>query len=201
MWINSKDYRLTYSESFSDLSSDLSNLKNKMVTEHPRMKNFYLNIKNCKAYKKDFLSAFKYRCCYCGKDLDACDVEIDHICSPDDGPQNNFDNLAPACNSCNGSKSNIVKDALFANKIHPVTNIQNCFTRNSDLTVLIAPAYTSDQFVQSFYERLNLGSQIKRLDFLVLCLDDISKRILDRDIKNEIICIKDFLSKKKRKMF
>lgn len=200
MRINKQDYRLTYAEDFSTLESDLSNLKLKITKNHPRITNFYLNLKKAN-YKVELVSAFKYRCCYCGCSLYQPLVEIDHIYSPTSEKINTFENLAPSCCGCNNLKSNIVDNVAFANKINPITNIFNCFIRNEDLSISISPAFISDNDIILFYNKLRLGSEIKRLDFLLICLQELSSRIKDKIVRNEVINIKNEIAEKRKHIF
>lgn len=67
-----------------------------------------------KVYKK-----YSGRCAYCGKEIRYEDMQVDHIKAVYLGGDNDFDNLLPACRSCNFYK-NTYDLENFRQEIHSI---------------------------------------------------------------------------------
>ena len=199
MLINNLDYRLGKHEDFSNLKNDLKELRKKISDDHPRITNFYKCLRDKNEYKKALFDAYKNRCCYCGDSLlKIDDVQMDHIVSPEDRIINDFENIAPSCGFCNRQKSDLVKTELFARKINPCSNIFNCFERKEDFSIAIRKKYVADRDVINFYNNLDLGNEVRRIDYIIVYLNDLCSVIINEKIREQIKSIKNDILEKRR---
>ena len=189
MLINKSDYRLAAWENRNNQKRKLAILQNKL--DGHRTKNHYgLVSSNNNEYKDIFMDAFENRCCYCGVDfliVGKKTVQIDHIDSSEP-KDNTLKNLAPACFDCNQKKKDICDKQSLASIINPYNSIHNVFQRNDDYSICIKDGYIDNEDVRVFFEKLKLGSQIKRIDYLLSCIRSIKDKQENRFIKS---CLSD----------
>lgn len=62
----------------------------------------------------DVLRAYEFKCAYCG---DQNNLQIDHIVPVSMGGETEFDNLIPACQTCNSGKAEKLLDGTEIEKI------------------------------------------------------------------------------------
>lgn len=78
-------------------------------------------------------------------------------------------NLVLACYSCNRGKGKLMIDEDHQGTLNPDDgSIAQVFDRNEDYYICIRPDYAEDQVVVDFYQKLLLGSEFRRLDYLLL---------------------------------
>lgn len=114
-------------------------------------------------------------------------VQIDHIDSSEP-KDNTLKNLAPACFDYNQKKKDICDKHSLASIINPYNSIHNVFQRNDDYSICIKDGYIDNEDVRVFFEKLKLGSQIKRIDYLLSCIRSIKDKQENRFIKS---CLSD----------
>lgn len=56
-------------------------------------------------------------------------------------------------------------------------SIADLFYRDDEYYIKISNDYSSDEFIQLFYQELMLGSEFRRLDFLLLEMDNLIKKM------------------------
>lgn len=179
-----KDYRCTkYSKNpFTNLKKRKDDLTKKIRNNHPHTKNIYQIVSTDFEYKKLFADTFGNRCAYCGLLVEIETLhsfQIDHIVASailKNKPDNSLENLALTCRICNNRKSSIDLTRPKLKGLHPYKQkIKRIFYRDEDFYIKISDSEHNDE-IQNFYDKLLLGTQLKRVDFLLMCLQDLSER-------------------------
>lgn len=191
------DYRNTkYCEELIDVEKKKKMLEKKIGQEHPRTKIFYeqINKRECD-YWKEFGKIYNSKCAYCGVPvwlLSPDCFEIDHFICKTSFPDTEegkikagkIENLVFACTSCNRSKSNLRIKSEYCQKLNTDNgNIAKVFERGEDYSIRIRPEYMEDEFVNRFYNKLRLGYQRRRLDYLLLAMDKMEEKEEDEKKK------------------
>ena len=214
MIVNNKDYRLLPNEDFDSLQKDIDNLKKTIANSYRgrtriingnivKYINYYNALRKKTDFKNSYVKCFKNHCCYCGNSkttiLRISDFEIDHInASKKQINRDRFDNLCPSCRICNRLKSDIVQSSAFADKINPTLNISNLFYRDAMLHVRIREELINDQEVVSFYNTLRLDNEVRRIDYLLLCLNSLKDNAIKQEVKSLSKDIYDSLINKRK---
>lgn len=93
-------------------------------------------------------------------------------------------NLVLACHDCNRRKSDFKLEGKYGILLNPDNNaIAKIFYRSDDYYIKVADEYKSDQIICQFYAQLNLGSELKRLDYLLLNVKELE------DQQSKVDCI------------
>lgn len=182
------DYRETIlcKNIFSNVENEKGKLLNKIKAEHPKAKNFY-NLLGQSGYRPDFMDVYHRKCAYCGVSIElipASSFEIDHII-----PKNSryfkerkkenahcLENLALACRTCNRNKSDFELNTKDTPCLHPdKKEISSIFVRDKKYYIRISENYRKDELVKNFYKQVGLGSQVHRLDYILMNLFDLRK--------------------------
>jgi len=208
-----KDYRNTDKcPSLSDVETKKNILNQKIREKHPRTKILYNLIKNKQGeYFKEFAEIYNHKCAYCGAVLKFTDIrlfEVDHfICEssfPNDtngrATAGKVENLVFSCYSCNRGKSRLYVELGYQATINPDDNsIATVFSRDEEYYIKISNDSCKDSFVQLFYEKLRLGSEARRIDFLLLEMDNLVAQLLDsnKELAEKIEQCKSKLLQKK----
>ncbi|MDE6873003.1 MAG: hypothetical protein K2P87_00885, partial [Lachnospiraceae bacterium] len=83
-----------------------------------------------------------------------------------------MENLVWSCISCNRGKSGFLIKPPYDERLNVDNgNIADVFVRDKDYYIRISDTYQGDEFIQQFYEKLHLGYEARRLDYLCLQLD------------------------------
>ncbi|MCP1110877.1 5-methylcytosine-specific restriction endonuclease McrA [Lachnospiraceae bacterium PF1-21] len=191
-------------------------LKDLVIKEHRRTKIIYNQIKNKdKKYFDMFAKIYNYKCAYCGTSLKFTDgrlFEIDHfICesaytkdTAGRAEAGKIGNLSFSCYSCNRGKGSLhIKDS-YVNKLNPDDNsISKVFYREQNFYIKKSSKFTDDEFVSKFYDELLFGSEFRRLDYLLLEVDDFIQDVKekDEDFARRLQEIKSKLQEKKNGTF
>lgn len=173
-----KDYRNTrYCKQLENLKEKKKVLNDKICKEHPRVKIMYNQVSDNKGvYKAPFMEMYNYKCCYCGNsitNISAIHFEVDHyICESSFDTKEEagkIENLVLACYDCNRPKSSLLIEGEYVRKLNPdFEEITDVFYRDDDYYIKISEDFEKDDFINKFYEQLNLGYQARRLDFLLM---------------------------------
>lgn len=188
------DYRnSTYCSALENLETKKKSLSGEISRNHPRTKIIYNKIKNQDSiYKAKFMEAYNYKCSYCGNSIDNISstlFEVDHyICESSFDSREEagrIENLVLACYDCNRSKSGFLIEERLMDTLNPdLDNVKNVFSRDDLYYIRVSEQYKSDEFINKFYEQLKLGYQSRRLDYLLLSLNGLCKK-LDREPQSE----------------
>lgn len=173
-----KDYRNTkYCKPLENVTEEKNKLDAEIRKEHPRATIIYEQVSsNSSGYKEPFMEIYNYKCGYCGnsnKNLDKRSFEIDHYICESSFDSNveagKMENLVLSCYDCNRSKHNLHINGDYINKLHPdFKEIKDVFYRDDNYYIKISEKFKDDDFIKTFYEKLKLGYQTRRLDFLLM---------------------------------
>lgn len=177
-----KDYRNTTNcPVLVDVALKKCALERKIQQDHKRAKIMYNFVHDKQdVYFKPFSEIYNCKCAYCGAWIGISDIrlfEVDHfICedafSKDTAGRSEagkVSNLVLACYSCNRGKGKLMIDEDHQGTLNPDDgSIAQVFDRNEDYYICIRPDYAEDQVVVDFYQKLLLGSEFRRLDYLLL---------------------------------
>lgn len=176
-----EDYRLTrYCDNYHNINERKQNLEDLIRRDYPLTRIFYNKIRNRRLdYISEFMQIYNSRCAYCGvSNLVLTNVhlfEVDHfICessfsgSSAKETAGRISNLVLACRCCNRDKSNLEWPREYDTLLHPDRGeLIHLFKRDNNYYIRIADNYRSDEIIVGFYNRLRLGSQKRRLDYLL----------------------------------
>lgn len=177
-----EDYRLTrYCDDYHDINERKQELEALIRRECPQTRIIYNKIRNRELrYIDDFMQIYNFRCAYCGVSnrvlMNVHLFEVDHfICeSSFSGSSKGVDsgcisNLVLSCKCCNRDKSNLTWSTKYNQLLHPdVGALKHIFVRDDGYYIRIAKTYESDDVILGFYRQLKLGSQKRRLDYLLI---------------------------------
>lgn len=173
------DYRNTiYEISKKNIINEKNALEDKIKKEHPKIKTIYNQInKKDGNYNKQFRNIYNNKCAYCGISTDVISsdlFEIDHfICEAsfngDSMNAGKINNLVLSCKKCNRAKKDFIWDEIYSLKFNvDDESITELFYRDKDYSIKIEKEYITDNSIYSFYIKLKLNEEIRRLDFLLM---------------------------------
>lgn len=194
------DYRRINKEDIpTDIILKKQNLKKLIKESSCRIRNYYLNIRRKDGfYYKEFAKIYNNSCVYCGIDTSISSIknfEIDHVKCESSFKINNSDeidhikagqieNLAFSCRNCNHNKSNFILTDNFLNLLDIDNNgIINIFMRDNDFRIVVHRDFKNNKEVYDFYEKLELGSEMNRLLYLIYKMDGYKDKIIDSEVK------------------
>lgn len=177
-----KDYRNTTDcPVLTDIAHKKSNLEAKIRADHPHAKIMYNFVRKKRdVYFEPFSKIYNCKCAYCGVLIGIADIrlfEIDHFICEDSFPNSTqgrseagkVSNLMLACYSCNRGKTDLIIDEDHLKTLNPDDgSIAQVFDRSEDYYIRIRPDYAEDPLIVDFYQKLLLGSEFRRLDYLLL---------------------------------
>ncbi|MBM6833947.1 HNH endonuclease [Megamonas hypermegale] len=194
------DYRNTKrSKILKYIVQKKENLECEVRDKHPRS-SIYKNISNKKdIYFKKFAEIYNYKCAYCGISSEIKELilfEVDHFkCkasfSDEEGgvkEAGKLSNLVLACQPCNRKKREIVIDGMYKELLNTDNNeIKNIFYRDENYYIRISKEYVNDKFINSFYKKICFDADFRRLDYLLLEMNELIEYLNERkDINNKI---------------
>lgn len=192
------DYRCTkYEKALVVDYSRKEQLRGLITSEHPNTKNHYSLIHNNDLkYKRLFARIYNDKCAYCGLPIDLVPLnlyEIDHYVpeKTNEGESlNDISNLVLSCKCCNIKKSGFSfnekenQDICFPDN----NSIVEVFSRTDNYSITINKPYKSNPDIVSFYRKMNFGSHIKRLDYLVMSMIGFRNSLLNYG-KKEVVSV------------
>jgi len=178
----SADYRNTDKcHPLSDVSIKKNTLCSEIKAKYRKLKIMYRYVRDKnKEYFKKFAEIYNYKCAYCGAILKFTDIrllEVDHFICESKFPKNTegraeagkIENLIFSCYSCNRGKHGLHIEAEHQSILYPDDNsIAAIFCRSEDYYIKINDAYSDNAFISQFYEKLSLGNEARRIDYLLL---------------------------------
>ena len=173
------DYRNTiYEVSKKNIINEKNALEDKIKKEHPKIKIIYNQInKKDGNYNKQFRNIYNNKCAYCGISTDVISselFEIDHFfCEAsfngDSINAGKINNLVLSCKKCNRAKKDFIWNEIYSSKFNvDDESITELFYRDKDYSIKIEKEYITDSSIYSFYIKLKLNEEIRRLDFLLM---------------------------------
>lgn len=176
-----EDYRNTkYCPVLSNLLGKKQTVKNKVLEMHPKAKDMHTYLSdNQTCFKRFFAEAYNWKCAYCGVSIDIIPMrlfEIDHLIPKESArfcgskaKAGQIENLVLSCSYCNRAKSRFECSEEDLSKIHPDTiEILKSFVRDGMYYIRISDDQQKDTIIRAFYEKVKLGSQLHRIDYLLM---------------------------------
>lgn len=203
------DYRCTkFCPPLVEVQKNKDDFVWRMKNDNPRIKNWYNLIRdNEKKYKIDFMKIYNNKCAYCGVAMGMLPkeyFEVDHyICKNDisnisDCEVDNIQNLVLACIKCNRKKSDFIFSKNGAAQFSPDDgSITNLFYRDDLFNIKIKGHYEYNSEVTDFYNKLKLGSELRRLDYILLFLSGMIDEAKNKDIASELRNIREAILRKR----
>lgn len=186
------DYRNTaYCPQYSDIGDKKKKLVEEILKSHPRAKDMHAKIyPNAGAYKDDFMNIYNHKCAYCGVSIEVIsrtDFEVDHYIYekskrfPSKADAGYIENLVLACHTCNHNKSSFeFPDEKYDDLYPDKEDIKKTFIRDDDYYIKVSDEKKDDTIVKAFYEKLHLGSEMHRIDYLLMSMMGLLENIGDK---------------------
>lgn len=177
------DYRNTkYKQFNNDILKQKEELNQQIKRKHPRLQIIYnkVNDRNSE-FNKEFQKIYNRKCVYCGVNQDIMSsglFEVDHFICESSFEGNLVEagvlsNLVLSCKKCNRAKGDLRWEEQYSSVFEVDSrNIVNVFYRDSDYSIKIQPQYHSDDIVNKFYKKLKLDEEVRRLDYLLMTMND-----------------------------
>lgn len=184
-----EDYRNTeYCSPLGDVLKKKEKVVDAVKKDHPYAVDIHEYVKkNGTAYKRAFLEAYNGKCSYCGVTLSIIpqsSFEIDHFIPESDSRFKSkkdagyIENLVLACHKCNHSKSGLIIPDLDHQYLNPDhTEITNTFFRDEYYYIRVSESKKDNKSVIEFYNKLDLGADLRRLDYLLLSMKGLRGKI------------------------
>ena len=190
-----EDYRLTrYCDDYHDINERKQKLEALIKRECPHTRIIYNKIRDRGLYYiREFMQIYNFRCAYCGVSNRVLTnvhlFEVDHfICeSSFSGSSKGVDsgcisNLVLSCKCCNRDKSNFTWPIEYNKLLHPdAGNLKHLFVRDNGYYIRIAKTYEDDNVILGFYRQLKLGSQKRRLDYLLIEMIGLKEHLVEKN--------------------
>jgi len=181
------DYRNTeYCPILENVVDKKKTLEKNIRIAHPRQKIMYNKVcKRNTAFNKEFCDIYNCKCAYCGVSMEilpAMLFEVDHFVAEslfdDKEEAGKVDNLVLACYQCNRNKKEFeISEEYIAQLSTDDGQIANVFFRDNEYYIRIRDTYIHDETINSFYNQLQLMHQTRRLDYLLMNMQGLHKRI------------------------
>ena len=174
------DYRRTkYCLELIDVPQKKKEVEKLVEKEHPNARDMHSYISNnSQKFKLEFIKAYNGKCAYCGASTDLIkktEFEIDHFLykkapifdtKKDAG---DIKNLILSCHYCNHNKNSFWIEKEDIDNLNPDgEKIKNVFIRDDQYYIRINNEFKKNATIERFYNKLCLGSELHRLDYLIM---------------------------------
>lgn len=174
------DYRRTkYCPELIDVPQKKKEVEKLVEKEHPNARDMHSYISNnSQKFKLEFIKAYNGKCAYCGASTDLIkktEFEIDHFLykkapildtKKDAG---DIKNLILSCHYCNHNKNSFWIEKEDIDNLNPDgEKIKNVFIRDDQYYIRINNEFKKNATIERFYNKLCLGSELHRLDYLIM---------------------------------
>ena len=164
-----EDYRLTrYCDDYHDINERKQKLEALIRQECPQTRIIYNKIRNRDLrYIGEFMQIYNFRC------ASGSSKGVDSGC---------ISNLVLSCKCCNRDKSNFTWPTEYNQLLHPDEGmLKHVFVRDNGYYIRIAKTYESDDIILGFYRQLKLGSQKRRLDYLLIEMIGLKEHLVEKN--------------------
>ena len=174
------DYiRTKYCPELIDVPQKKKEVEKLVEKEHPNARDMHSYISNnSQKFKLEFIKAYNGKCAYCGASTDLIkktEFEIDHFLykkapifdtKKDAG---DIKNLILSCHYCNHNKNSFWIEKEDIDNLNPDgEKIKNVFIRDDQYYIRINNEFKKNATIERFYNKLCLGSELHRLDYLIM---------------------------------
>ena len=189
----SKDYRRTkYCPELLGIKEKKKNVEALVKNAHPKAEDMHRYISdNSEIFKLEFLQAYNGKCAYCGVSVDLLkknEFQIDHFLyakAPKFSTKKDagyIENLVLACHDCNQNKKSFWIAEEYYDKLHPDgEEIKNTFIRDEQYYICVNDKYKESQCIKEFYDQLRLGSELHRLDYLLMNIIGLQRQCRENE--------------------
>ena len=159
------DYRRTkYCPELIDVPQKKKEVERLVEIEHPNAKDMHSYISdNSQKFKLEFIKAYNGKCAYCGASTDLIkktEFEIDHFL---------YEKAPISCHDCNHNKNSFWIEKEEMDTLNPDgEKIKNVFIRDDKYYIRINYEFKENTTIEEFYNKLCLGSELHRLDYLIM---------------------------------
>ena len=182
--MRTNDYRNTeYCPMLENVGNKKKALEEKIRVAHPRQKIIYNKVHNRSTdFNREFCRIYNCKCAYCGVSMDilpATLFEIDHFVAEslfdDKQKAGKIENLVLSCYQCNRNKKEFEITGEYVEKLNTDDGkIADIFFRDD---IRIKDEYIEDETIKGFYNQLQLVHQTRRLDYLLINMQGLHKRL------------------------
>lgn len=185
-----EDYRNTpYCPKLHDLKQKKAEVRDQIAKDHPHASDMHTYIsKNEEPYKQAFMNAYNYKCAYCGVSIAIIpkhSFEIDHVIyekskrfGGSKAKAGYIDNLVLACHNCNHLKGSLEYPDSMLPYVHPDSpQIAESYVRDEAYYIRVSAKMINNPVIVEFYNRLQLGSNLRRIDYLLMSMEGLKERI------------------------
>lgn len=216
--ISDNDYRNTVGcPVLTNVDEKKDKLERKIQYEHKRAKIMYNFVRDRRYdYFDIFAKIYNKKCAYCGISVGIENIrlfEVDHfVCESSfssdlagKSEAGKVSNLVFSCYSCNRWKKNLYLNDELQKKLNPDDNsISQIFVRDDDFYITIRKEYIKETDINDFYQKLFLGSEFRRLDYLLLEMENlirIQKAVNSTIAEKLCLCFHDLIIKRNSIIF
>ncbi|MGG4238679.1 HNH endonuclease [Bacillus sp. OHL2] len=208
------DYRLT-SLNKIDFIYEKDKFLKEFKNEFPNAWNVYGYVnKRGEKHNINFRKLYHNRCAYCGVStqiINSSEFEVDHFIPRSRTNYNaslrkefinGIYNLVNSCRLCNRSKEDFF-DEKHVEILNPDNNnLPSVFHRKEDYTIVISDEYKNNKTISTFYNKLKLNNQLRRLDFLLMEMKDFCEMYEDIErVSYPILNLISNIEKKRRESY
>lgn len=187
------DYRMTkYCSELVNIQDRKKKIEKQIKAVHPRAKDMHTYLSdNSSMFKLKFVQAYNGKCAYCGVSVDLLPkniFEIDHFLYEKASrfatkkEAGYIENLVLACHDCNHNKGSFWIEEEQYDKLNPDgEGIKDSFMRDEQYYIRINDKSKDNRSIARFYEKLKLGSELHRLDYLLMNIIGMQRKHQDND--------------------
>ena len=191
-----EDYRKTkYCKPLDGIQERKAKVRQSVLADHPRAIDMHKYVSdNSEKYKLEFMEAYNFKCAYCGASIHLIPIgsfEVDHYINQKSGrfstkkDAGDINNLVLACHDCNHGKNAFPITEENEDDLNPdKENILLNFCRDNMFYIKLTEFGKKKQSVICFYKKLHLGSEIHRIDYLVMSMIGLHNKLKDKGIDN-----------------
>lgn len=203
---NSKFYECDYSHILADKEKFLQ----EFIERHPaaNSEKIYTYVNRRLSHdNKAFREIYFKKCAYCGVPMSLynySNYQIDHFVAQANVETHtnigihNVRNLVFSCEPCNQSKKALdYSTSEDAEILHPDNNkLPEIYRRDDDFKIIISEEYRENETVTEFYEKLKLGSQSKRVAYVIMAVNDFVQKYPENPASAELKIRLDIIREK-----
>lgn len=183
------DFRNTkYCPALCEITAKKEAVDGMVKKDHPKARDMHHYIsKNELPYKAEFMKAYNSKCAYCGASTQVLPMrmfEIDHFFHEKSSRFHTkadagyIENLVLSCQACNRKKLALPIPDEAITYLHPdAEEFKKVFCRDEEYYIRIAEQYKSNSLVSKFYTELDLSSDTHRLDYLLMSMIGLQKKL------------------------
>lgn len=205
------DYRNTeYCPVLDLVAEEKAKLEKQIKEDSPTTRIMYNKVnKKDGTYFAGFSKIYNYKCAYCGASMRFTNMqlfEVDHfICESSFGNDTaskanagKLSNLVFSCFTCNRGKHDLLIEGNYCKMLNPDdSSILEVFYRDQEYYIKIKDKYENDIIIKDFYDKLKLGFQTRRLDYLLMEMKGLVNEVRDKNLKYEMESAIEKLMEKK----